>query len=153
MQQKCFRPIWIGKEKLLFKRILFLLKFIFIINSAHGFENPGNCFFRLRKLQKNSRNLVYRTFFRDLLMRTLAMIFKSLTGKEKFLFITSLDKRPPVFQNSSKNYFTSISSDYGLGTGNPRNLVVQAIFAIFRILFFFKITSSSVFFCSENFNF
>ena len=49
----------------------------------------------------------------------------------------------PHFQNSSKNYFTTIPIDYGLGTENPRNLDVEAIFAIFRILIFFQITSFS----------
>ena len=40
------------------------------------------------------------------------------------------------FQNDSKNYFTSIPSDLGLGTENPRSLGVKAIFAIFPILKF-----------------
>ena len=45
---------------------------------------------------------------------------------------------PPNFQYGSRNYFISIPSDKGLGTGNPRSLDIQAIFAIFRILFFSK---------------
>ena len=40
----------------------------------------------------------------------------------------------PDFQNSSKNYFTLIPSDEGIGTKNPRSLGITAIFAIFRIL-------------------
>ena len=43
------------------------------------------------------------------------------------------DKRPPDFQNSSKNYFKSIPSDQGLVRKNPRSLGIWAIFAIFRI--------------------
>ena len=42
------------------------------------------------------------------------------------LRLTSLDMGgqtpPPLFQNSSKNYFTSIPSDQGPGTENPRSL-------------------------------
>ena len=41
----------------------------------------------------------------------------------------------PDFQNSSKNYFTSIPSDYGLGTENRRSLGYFC-----HILIFFKIT-------------
>ena len=48
------------------------------------------------------------------------------------------DKRPPShdFENSSENYFTSIPSDKGLGTQNPRSLGIQTIFAILRVLEF-----------------
>ena len=59
----------------------------------------------------------------------------------------------PDFQNSSKNYFTSTPSDYGLGTENSRILGIKAIFAIFQIQnIFFKIMSFFVF-CPDNFNF
>ena len=55
----------------------------------------------------------------------------------------------PDFQNSSKNHFISISSDQGLGTENPRSIGIKAIFAIFWILFFFKITSFSASLCRK----
>ena len=42
------------------------------------------------------------------------------------------------FQNSSKNYFTSIPNDLDLATENPRSLGIKAIFAIFWILIFFQ---------------
>ena len=52
--------------------------------------------------------------------------FFKLNLIHKFLlYLTSLGmggKRPPNFQNSSKNYFTTIPSDEGLETGNPRSL-------------------------------
>ena len=48
-----------------------------------------------------------------------------LNIKHKIIPLTSLGKGgtnvPPDFQNSSKNYFTSIPSDLGLGTENPRS--------------------------------
>ena len=44
----------------------------------------------------------------------------------------------PNFQIAQQNYYTSISSDLGLGTENPRGLGTWAIFAIFQILIFFK---------------
>ena len=37
----------------------------------------------------------------------------------------------PDFKIALKNYFTSIPSDQGLGTENPRNQGVEAIFAKF----------------------
>ena len=52
----------------------------------------------------------------------------------------------PIFKIALKNYCTSIPSDKGQGTYNPRSLGIKAIFAIFRILsFFFKITSAENF--------
>ena len=60
--------------------------------------------------------------------------------------LTSLDmggKRSPDFQNSSKNYFTSIPSDY----------FRVAIFAKFRTLIFFWKSWFFLLLCAENFNF
>ena len=56
------------------------------------------------------------------------------------------------FQNSSKNYFTLISCDKGLRTENPKSLCLY-YFCYVSDTIFFQITSFSVFFCPEKFNF
>ena len=64
--------------------------------------------------------------------------------------LKSFCKVPPIFKIPLKNYFTSIPSDQGLGTQNPRSLGIKTIFAIFRIVIFFKITSFFCFFLCRN---
>ena len=55
----------------------------------------------------------------------------------------------PDFQNGSKNYFKSIPSDKGIGTENPRSKGIEAIFALYCIRSFFKISGFSASLCKK----